>query len=94
MGLRDADGSLHRVRFALADEDFGDAEVSDFDDHLVLVEQDVLRLEVTVQNEFVVHVVEGQQDLHKEVKDGVLIQEGVTALLDVLSQSSTCRRKI
>lgn len=83
--------SDHRVRLALADEDLGDAEVSDFDDHLVLVQQNVLSLEVAVQNQFVVNVVESEQDLHKEVEDGVLVQEGVAALLDVFSQRPTCR---
>lgn len=29
--------SAHRVRFALADKDFGDTKVTDFDNHLVLV---------------------------------------------------------
>lgn len=47
-----------------------------------------------MQDEFVVHVVQSEQDLHEEVKDGVLVQEGITALLDVLSQSPTCRRRI
>lgn len=80
----------HRVRFALADKYFGDAEVTDFDYHLVLVEKNILRLQVPVQDEFVVHVVQGEQDLHKEVKDGVFVQQGVTALLYVVSQGSTC----
>ena len=80
----------HRVRLALAHEDLGDAEVSDLDDHLVLVQQDVLGLEVAVQDQLVVHVVHGQQDLHEEVQDGVLVQQGVAALLDVVGQGSPC----
>lgn len=80
----------HGVRFAFADEDFGDAKVADLHDHLVLVQQNILRLEVPVQDELVVHVVEGQQDLHKEVKDGVLVQQRVAALLDVVSQGAAC----
>ena len=75
----------HSVSLALADKDFGDPEVPNFDDHLVFVQQDVLGLQVPVQNEFVVHMVESQQDLHKEVQDGVLVQQGVAAFLDVIS---------
>ena len=81
--------STHRVSFALAHEDLGDAKVADLDDHLVLVQQDVLRLEVPVQDELVVHVVQRQQDLHKEVHDGVLVQQRVAALLYVVGQGST-----
>ena len=55
-----AKNSAHRVRFAFADEDFGDAKVPDFDDHLVLVQKNILRLEVPVQDEFVVDVVQGE----------------------------------
>ena len=80
----------HRVSFAFADKDFGDAEVPDFDDHLMLVKKNILCLQVSVQDEFVVHVVQSEQDLYKEVKDGVLIQQGVTAFLYVVSQCSTC----
>ena len=56
----------------------------------MLVQQDVLRLKVTVQDQLVVHVVHGQQDLHEEVQDGVLVQQGVAALLDVVGQGSSC----
>ena len=52
--------STDRVSFALADEDFGDAEIPNFDDHLVLVEKNILRLQVSVQDEFVVDVVQGE----------------------------------
>lgn len=75
----------HRVSFAFADKDFGDAKVTDFDDHLVLVKKNILCLKVPVQDEFIVHMVQSEQDLYKEVKDGVLIQQGVTALLYVVS---------
>lgn len=34
----------HRVGFALAAQDFGDAKVSNLDDHAVLVQQNVLSL--------------------------------------------------
>ena len=54
----------------------------------MLVQQDVLGLEVAVQDQLVVHVVHGQQDLHEEVQDGVLIQQGVAALLDVVRKGA------
>lgn len=47
----------YRVSFALTDEDFGDAKVSDFDDHLMLVKENILSLEVSVQDKFVVDMV-------------------------------------
>lgn len=50
----------------------------------MLVQEDVLSLQVTVQDLLGVHVVEGQEDLHKEVQDGVLIQQGVAALVNEL----------
>lgn len=85
--------SAYGVSFALADEDFGDAKVTDFDDHLVLVQKNILRLKVTVQDEFIVHMVESEQDLYEEVQDGVLVQQGVTALLYVICQGPTCMKK-
>lgn len=84
---------IHRVSFAFADEDLGDAKVSDFDNHLVFVKKNILSLEVPVQDELVVNVVQGEQDLHKEVKDGVFIQQRVTALLYVVSERPTCIEK-
>lgn len=83
----------HCVSFAFADKDFGDAKVTDFDNHLVLVKKDILCLKVPVQDEFVVYMVQGEQDLYKKVKDGFFIQQGVTALLYVVSQGSTCVQK-
>lgn len=43
-----------------------------------------------MQDEVRVHVVQGEQDLHEEVKDGLLLEQGVAALLDELSQGATC----
>lgn len=42
-----------------------------------------------MQDELVVDVIESQQDLHKEVQDGVFIQQRVAALLNVLSQCAS-----
>lgn len=39
-----------------------------------------------MQDEVGVHMMQRQQDLHKEVQDGLLLQQGVAALLDELSQ--------
>lgn len=50
----------------------------------MLVNQNVLGLQLAMLDELVVHVVQGQQNLDKEVQDGVLIQQGVTALLNVV----------
>lgn len=47
----------HRVSFAFADKDFRDAKVPNFDDHLMLVKKNILCLQVSMQNEFVVHMV-------------------------------------
>lgn len=51
----------------------------------MFVQQYVLGLQVPVQNEFVVHMVEGQQNLNEEVQDGVFIQQGVASFLYVVS---------
>lgn len=83
----------HRVGLALAAKDLGDAEVPDLDNHAVFVKKDVLSLKVPVQDEMGVHVMEREQDLHKEVQDGLLLQQGVTAFLDELSQGATCSHK-
>lgn len=83
----------HRVGLALATKNLGDAEVTNLDNHAVLVQKDVLSLEVPVQDEVGMHVVQREQDLHKEVQDGLLLQQGVTALLDELGQGTTCGRK-
>lgn len=79
----------HCVSFALATEDLGDAKVPYLDDHVVLVQEDVLSLEVPVEDLLGVDVVEGQEDLDKEVEDGLLVQEGVAPLVDELSQRPT-----
>lgn len=83
--------SRHRVGLALAAEDLRDAKVTDLDDHAVFVKKDVLGLEVPMQDEVRVHVMEGKQDLHEEVQDGLLLEQGIAALLDELSQCATCR---
>lgn len=83
----------HRVGLALAAKDLGDAEVANLDDHAVFVKKDVLGLEVPVQDEVGVHVMQCEQDLHKEVQDGLLLQQGITALLDELSKGAACSRK-
>lgn len=85
--------AAHRVGFAFAAQDFGDAEVSDLDDHAMLVQEDVLGLQVTVQDLLGVHVVQGQENLHKEVQDGVLIQQRIAALVDELCQSAPCKEQ-
>lgn len=59
----------------------------------MLVQEDVLGLQVTVQDLLGVHMVQGQEDLHKEVQDGVLIQQGITALVDELCQSAPCKEQ-
>lgn len=82
--------SKHRVGLALAAKDLRDAKVPDLDDHAVLVKKDVLGLEVPMQDEVCVHMMQRKQDLHKEVKDRLLLQQGVAALLDELSQGATC----
>lgn len=82
--------SRHRVGLALAAEDLRDAKVTNLDNHAVLVEKDVLGLEVPMQDEVGVHMMQCQQDLHEEVKDGLLLQQGIAALLDELSQGATC----
>lgn len=46
-----------------------------------------------MQDEVGVHMMQRQQDLHKEVQDGLLLQQGVAALLDELSQRAACSRK-
>ena len=38
------------VSFTLAEKNFGDAKVTDFDSFLLLIEQNILRLEISVQN--------------------------------------------
>lgn len=91
-GIRSSPAT-HRVGFALAAQDFGDAKVSDLDDHAMLVQEDVLGLQVTVQDLLGVHVVQGQEDLHEEVQDGVLIQQGIAALVDELCQSAPCEEQ-
>ena len=55
-----SDISAHRISFALADKDFGDTKVTNFDDHLVLVKKNILSLKVSVQDQFVVDVVQGK----------------------------------
>lgn len=82
--------SRHRVGFALAAKDLGDAKVTDLDDHAVFVKKDVLGLEVPVQDEVGVHMMQRKQNLHKKVQDGLLLQQRIAALLDELSQSATC----
>lgn len=52
--------STHCISFTFADKDFGDAKISNFDDHLVLVQKNILCLQVPVQDEFVVNMVQGQ----------------------------------
>lgn len=83
----------HRVGLALAAKDLGDAEITNLDNHAMFVKKDVLGLEVPVQDEVCVHVMQCKQDLHKEVQDGLLLQQGITALLDELSQGAACSRK-
>lgn len=63
----------HRVGLALAAKDLGDAKVTDLNNHAVFVKKDVLGLEVPVQDEVGVHVMQREQDLHKEVQDGLLL---------------------
>lgn len=48
------------VSFAFADKNFGDAKISNFDNHLVLVKKNILRLQVSVQDKLVVDVVQGK----------------------------------
>lgn len=79
----------HRVGLALAAKDLGDAKVTNLNHHAVFVKKDVLGLEVTVQDEVGVHMMQCEQDLHKEVQDGLLLQERIAALLDELSQGAT-----
>lgn len=50
----------------------------------MFVQEDVLSLQVAVQDLLGVNVVESQEDLHEEVQDGILIQQGVTALMNKL----------
>lgn len=83
----------YRVGLAFAAKDLGDAEVTNLDNHAMLVKKDVLGLEVPVQDEVGVHVMQCKQDLHKEVHDGLLLQQGITALLDELSQGAACSHK-
>lgn len=83
----------HRVGLALAAKDLGDAKVANLYDHAVFVKKDVLGLEVPVQDEVGVYVMQREQDLNKEVQDGLLLQQGIAALLDELSQGATCSRK-
>lgn len=64
-----ADGGLGAVVGVL--EHSGDAEVADFD-LSVLVHEDVLRLEVSVEDLAVVDVLYGQRHLHEPVHDLVL----------------------
>lgn len=78
----------HRVGLALAAKDLGDAKVANLYDHAVFVKKDVLGLEVPVQDEVGVYVMQREQDLNKEVQDGLLLQQGITALLDELSQGA------
>jgi len=59
----------------------------------MFVQEDVLSLQVAVQDLLGVHVVESQEDLHEEVEDGVLIQQGVTALMDKLRQRAPCEEQ-
>lgn len=65
--------STYCISFTFADKDFGDAKISNFDNHLVLVQKNILCLQVSVQDEFVVNVVQGQQNLNKEMKDCVFV---------------------
>lgn len=83
----------HRVGLALAAKDLGDAKVTNLDNHAVFVKKDVLGLEVAVQDEVGVHMMQCEQDLYKEVQDGLLLQQRITALLDELSQGATCSHK-
>lgn len=83
----------HRVGLALAAKDLGDAKVSNLDNHAMFVKKDILGFEVPVQDEVGVHVMQCEQDLHKEVQDGLLLQQGITALLDELSQGAACSSK-
>lgn len=52
--------STYRVGFALTDKDFGDAKISNFDNHLVLVKKNILCLKVSVQDKFVVDMIQGK----------------------------------
>lgn len=83
----------HRVGLALAAKNLGDAKVSNLDNHAMFVKKDILGFEVPVQDEVGVHVMQCEQDLHKEVQDGLLLQQGITALLDELSQGAACSSK-
>jgi hypothetical protein len=56
----------------------------------VFVKKDVLGLEVPVKDEVGVYMMQGEQDLHKEMQDGLLLQQGIAAFLDELSQGATC----
>lgn len=85
--------ATHRVGFTLAAQDFGDAKVSNLDNHTMFVQEDVLSLQVTVQDLFGVHVVKSQEDLHEEVQDGILIQQGITALVNELGQRAPCEER-
>jgi len=40
----------YRIRFTLAQKNFGDAKVTDFDRFLLSVEEDVLCLEISVKD--------------------------------------------
>jgi len=46
----------YRVCFTLAKQNFGDAKVADFDGPLLLIEQNVLSLQISVQDLFGVNV--------------------------------------
>ena len=59
----------------------------------MFIEKDVLGFKVPVQDEVAVDVMQCQQDLHKEVQDGLLLQQGVTALLDELGQGAACSHR-
>lgn len=57
---------------------FGDAQVAQHQPP-VAQQEDVLRLDVPVQHLVLVHVVDGQRDLHEPVQDLVLLDEGSLA---------------
>ena len=57
------------MSFAFAAEDFRDSEISNLDDFAFLVEKNVLRLQVAMQDLFGVHVLKREQELTEEPQD-------------------------
>lgn len=83
---RIARGSTGRLQGLLLCEGVGEAEVDDFD-VLLVIEQQVLRLEVPVDYVEVVHVLDAGDDLLVELAGLFLLQFGV--LDDVVEELST-----